>query len=236
MMLPMSQKREHDIACPFCGQEQKVELWDSIDVDGEPELRNALLFNRVNNIECESCNKRFRVEKPLVYRDREQDIFIHYDPLIGTRTLTDVEATFQAAMEEMDRLLPKDVLVPSMGLVMEWGELVERIFLLEEGLDARLVEHIKYMLYQQNPDSLPAAQKNLLFNAQDSTEEQLNFVVQDRKTRKLEAALNFARADYEALLNVYDTDEQLALLEEQFPGPYLSGRLRDLQDRAESGE
>ena len=233
MMSPMSQKRTHEIACPFCGHEQKVELWDSIDVDGEPELRDALLFNRVNNVECEKCGKHFRIEKPLVYRDREQDIFIHYDPLVGSRTLADVEATFKEAMEEMLRLLPKDIPVPETGLVVEWGELVERIFMMEEGLDPRLVEHIKYMLFQQNPEQLSADQKNLLFNAKDSTDDQLCFVVQDRKTRKLEAALNFSRADYEALVNVFDTDDQLALLEEQFPGPYLSSRLRYLQDMAE---
>ena len=98
------------------------------------------------------------------------------------------------------------------------------------------MEHIKYMLFQQNPGPLPADSKNLLFNSKDSTDEQLNFVVQDRKTRKLEAALNFSREDYEALVNVFDTEDQLALLQEQFPGPYLSGRLKFLQDMAESGE
>jgi len=234
MMPPMSKKRAHEIACPFCGHEQRVELWDSIDVNMEPELRDALLLNRINNIECEKCDKRFRIDKPLVYQDREQDIFIHFDPLVGSRTLADVEASFSTAMEEMIRLLPKDIPVPETGLVVEWSELVERVFMMEEGLDPRLVEHIKYMLFQQNPETLPADQKTLLFNAQDSTNDQLCFVVQDRKTRKLEAALNFSRADYEALVNVFDSEDQLALLQEQFPGPYLSGRLRYLQDMAES--
>ena len=32
-------------------------------------------------------------------------------------------------------------------------------------------------------------------------------------------------------LKIYE--DQLALLEEQFPGPYLNGRLRYLQDQAE---
>ena len=89
------------------------------------------------------------------------------------------------------------------------------------------------MMFQQNEDKLPAQFKGLLFDAQDSTDEQLCFVVQDRKTRKLEAVLNFSRVDYEALVNIFDADDQLALLEEQFPGPYLNGRLRYLQDLAE---
>jgi hypothetical protein len=229
----MSQKRTHEIACPLCGREQEVELWDSINVDSEPELREALLLGRINRVECAGCRKGFRIDKPLVYQDREQDIFIHFDPLTGNRTREEVEKAFHAAMEGMNRLLPKDVPPPETHLVVEWSELIERIFLLEEGLDARLVEHIKYMMYQQNADKLPAGQKGLLFDAQDSTDEQLCFVVQDRATRKLEAVLNFSRADYEALLNVFDEDDQMALLEEQFPGPYLNGRLRYLQDLAE---
>ena len=229
----MSQKRIHEIACPLCGQEQRVELWDSVVVDADPELREALLGGRLNRVECAGCRKSFRIEKSLIYQDREQDVFIHFDPLVGGRTVADAEKAFAAATAELNRLLPPDVPPPDTHLVVEWSELVERVFLLEEGLDARLVEHVKYMMYQQNPDKLSAEKKNLLFDAQDSTDEQLCFVVQDRATKKLEAVLNFARADYEALVNVFDSDDQLALLEEQFPGPYLSGRLRFLKDAAE---
>jgi hypothetical protein len=229
----MSHPRTHSIACPFCGREQAVELWDSIDVEARPELREALLAGRINRVACAGCRKPFRIDKSLVYHDREQDIFVHYDPLVAGRALPDAERSFREAMAELNRLLPPDVPAPEAHLVVEWSELIERIFLLEEGLDARLVEHIKYMMFQQNPDKIPADKKNLLFDAQDSTDEQLCFVVQDRTTKKLEAVLNFARADYEALVNVFDSDEQLALLEEQFPGPYLSGRLRYLQDEAE---
>ena len=72
-----------------------------------------------------------------------------------------------------------------------------------------------------------------MFDAQDSTDEQLCFVVQDRETRKLEAVLNFSRKDYEALLNVFDDGKQLELLREQFPGPYFNGRVKFLEDEGE---
>ena len=211
-----------------------MELWDALVADEDPDLREALLAGRINRVECAGCRKGFRVDLPLIYRDREQDLFIHYDPLVGGRDLKAVEAAFRDGVAELNRLLPPDVPPPEAHLVVEWSELVERVFLLEEGLDARLVEHVKYMMFQQNPDKLPADKKNLLFDAQDSTDDQLCFVVQDRATKKLEAVLNFARADYEALVNVFDSGDQLALLEEQFPGPYYNGRLRFLQDLAEN--
>jgi len=234
MMRPlMSQKKTHEIACPLCGREQEVELWDSVDVGEDPELRDRLLSGLINRVECAGCKKWFRIDKPLVYHDREQDIFIHLEPLAGGRTLKQAEKGFQEVLKELENLMPEDVAPLEIHLVVEWSELIERIFLLEEGLDARLVEHIKYMMFQQNPDKIPAEKKGLLFDAQDSTDDQLCFVVQDRATKKLEAVLNFARADYEALVNVFDSDDQMALLEEQFPGPYLNGRLRYLRDMAE---
>ena len=229
----MSQKRTHEIACPLCGREQEVELWDSIDVEEEPELREQLLAGRVNRVECAGCQKPFRIDMPLVYHDRGPGIFIHYEPLVGGRTLAEAAAGFQAALKELDALMPGDLPPLEIHLVVEWSELVERIFLLEEGLDARLVEHVKYLMYRQNPEKIPAEKKNLLFDAQDSTDEQLCFVVQDRANRKLESVLNFSRADYEALVNVFDSGDSLALLMEQFPGPYLNGRLRFLQDQAD---
>ena len=201
----MSQKRTHEIACPLCGREQEVELWDSIDVEEEPELRDRLLAGHVNRVECAGCKKPFRIDMPLVYHDRGQGIFIHYEPLVGGRTLAQATKGFQAALKELETLMPGDLPPLEIHLVVEWSELVERIFLLEEGLDARLVEHVKYMMYQQNPEKISAEQKNLLFDAQDSTDEQLCFVVQDRATRKLESLLNFSRADYEALVDESST-------------------------------
>jgi hypothetical protein len=117
----MSQKRKHEIACPFCGREQEVELWDILHVDEEPELRDALLLNRINRVECAGCAKSFRVDKPLVVHDREQDLFIHFDPLVAGRTLVDAERTFREAMEELNRILPKDVPPPETHLVVEWA-------------------------------------------------------------------------------------------------------------------
>ncbi len=232
----MSTKRQHDIGCPFCGREQTAELWDAIDAGQDPELRTALLAGQINRVTCAGCGKNFRIEKALVYHDREQEILVHYEPLASGITQPQAEQNFREALQELARLLPPDLPAWETHLVLTWNELIERIYLLEEGLDARLVEHIKYMLYQQNPAKLPAKTHNLLFNAQDSTADQLCFVVQERATHKLQAVLNFARADYEALVNVFDSDEQLALLDEQFPGPYYNARQRFLRDQRDAGE
>ena len=227
----MSIKRTHHISCPFCGHEFSVELYDSIRADQDPADRAELLAGRVNRVECPSCHKSFRVDKPLLYQDRAAGLFLQYDPLVNGRTIEEAESDLRAAQRQMASILPAGVQAPEMFLVVEWSELIERIFTEEEGLDARLVEHIKYVMYQQNPEKLPATEKGLLFDAQDSTDENLCFVVQDRSSRKLEAVLNFSRSDYEALLNIFDNGPRLQLLHDEFPGPYINGRLKFVRDQ-----
>ena len=102
----MSEKRAHEIGCPFCGREQRVELWDVLHAEDEPEGREALLNGRINRVTCAGCGREFRIEKPLVYHDRGEGIFVHYDPLVGGRTLAEAEEAFRGAMEELGRLLP----------------------------------------------------------------------------------------------------------------------------------
>ena len=226
----MATKKVYELRCPHCGAEVAAELWEAVD-GGDDGERRALLNGEVNRVTCAACGKGFRVDKAVVYKDAEAGIFVQYDPVTGGKSLEEVEALFQKARATLEGSLGDDM--PEIHLTVEWPELIERIYLLEEGLNARLVEHIKYVLYSRNPGKLDAEKKSLLFDAEDSTEEALCFVVQDRASKRLEAVLNFARSDYEALENAFSGDGGALLLEEEFPGGYWSGRRKFLADRAE---
>ena len=75
-------------------------------------------------------------------------------------------------------------------------DLVERIFILEAGLDARVIEYIKHLVYLNNRIRTDPVRKRILFNAKDSTDEQLMFVIQDVETGQLERALTHGGAAY----------------------------------------
>jgi hypothetical protein len=236
----------YPIACPKCGREFDATLHDVVDVGDTPELRGELLARRLNRVSCpaKECAASFAVDKPLFYRDGARGIFIQYDPLSARRGFEAVSADFAKAVEKLSSLLPEDVASPTLHLATNPSELMERIFVLESGLDPRIVEQIKYMMYKANPEDLPAREKLLLFDppagaaeapAPDAVEEapvaDLRFIVQDVKTGALERVLGFARENYDALAAVYAGD-MAEVLEEWFPGPYVNGRLRYLRDEA----
>ena len=135
-----------------------------------------------------------------------------------------VEREFRETAVRLRRALPAGAADPALHLVLDRIELVERIFLLEAGLDARLVEYVKHAIYTKNLARLDPARKRLLFNAQDSDAEHLVFVVQDVASRRLETIIHYRREAYQALAEMFDDDAQTPQLLDLFPGPYISAR------------
>ncbi|MBU4459164.1 MAG: CpXC domain-containing protein [Verrucomicrobia bacterium] len=216
----MSIARTYPIRCPKCQAEAGFELYDSVNVAEDPELRDALMGNRLNSLECPSCQFRFRVDKPLLY----------IDPIRGFAVWWTDEGTAQPekAAEEYRRMQASLQEAPGhldlkLQLVYERVELIERIFLIEAGLDERVIEYIKYLVYSKNTRKVDPASKRLLLNEQGPAGGDLCFAVQDVKTRRIEGILKYDRkmvAEVEAIFAGNPTKP----LSELFPHPYVSAR------------
>jgi hypothetical protein len=217
----MSTQKTYPIRCPQCGHEQKVELYDSINVSQQPELKAALFENRLNRVLCTSCEASFRIDKPLLYHDPSRNILIHWMPDTAV-SRDEILDEFDRSMEELRSALPDGMEPPRVRLVFTRAELVELIFIIEAGMEERVVEYIKYTIHTQNPIRVAPATRQLLLNVQDSTADELLFAVQNTETLELEEVLRYPRAAYHGVKEMYrkDPDEFTDL----FPGPYISAR------------
>lgn len=225
----MSQQKTYSIKCPECDHDQDVKLYESINIGVEPILRDTLLSNEVNNITCSACGFEFRVDKTLLYNDPPRGFMVYCipesegDPDVITEMI-------QRAVAEAEAALPGGSSGPTIHLTSTRTEMIEKIFILEADLDPRIIEYIKYSIFTRNPEELPPREKGLLFDAEDSTDEHLLFVVQDLKSGELETVLQYSRSGYTALSNMFDQDEETANLLELFPGPYINARLAMLEE------
>lgn len=219
----MSQQSTYEISCPQCRAVQHVSLHDAINVSESPELKAALMQNELNTVACEACGYSFRVDKALLYTDSEKRIIIYWMPGLQEAGRP-VHEQFQQAVQALHKSMPEGIVPPEIHLVARRTEMIERIFLLEEGLDERIIEYIKYTIYTRNLARLDPSEKALLFDAQDSNEETLCFVVQDVESRQLESLVEYKREAYHALCEMFDGDEATADLLELFPGPYISAQ------------
>jgi hypothetical protein len=206
-----------------------VELYDSINVAQEPNLKNELYENRLNRVRCIGCDTSFRIDKPLLYHDADRNILIHWmpDTVLSREEVLD---EFDRTMEDLRGALPPDIAPPRVRLVFTRAELVELVFIIEAGMEERVVEYIKYTIYARNMDRLPPAEKQLLLNVQDSTPEELLFAVLDSKTSELEDVLRYPREAYHNVRKMYrETPDQF---DELFPGPYISARTALMEESA----
>jgi hypothetical protein len=227
----MSATHSYSIVCPKCEARQDVELYDAINVQEAPALRDVLMANELNAVVCPHCSFQFRVDKRLLYNDPERRFMIYWMP--GSESgYQQNKDEFMKMMEALNQALPSTFDPPAVHLVFRRAELVERIYLLEAELNERVIEYIKYMMYSRNLEKIEPARKLILFNAEDSTDERLCFVVQNLESMQLEGMLQFDRSAYEGLLEMFDSDEKTASLMELFPGPYVSARQLFLQDVA----
>lgn len=219
----MSQKNTYPITCPECRREQDVELYESINAREDPDLREALLANRINQVVCSGCGSGFRVDKSLLYSDPERRYMIYCVPEQG-QDMDLITEMIQEALKGFSDTLPEGIHPPTIHLTRTHTALIEKIFMLEADFDPRIIEYIKYTIYTRNLDTVPPESKHLLLDVQDSTEDHLFFVVQDVQTLQLEQVLQYSRQGYLALCEMFDQDSETADLMELFPGPEISAR------------
>lgn len=216
----MSISKTVNICCPSCGTHQDVELYDSINVQADPQLKDALMQNQLNRVDCIDCTACFRVDMPLLYNDPGKQILIHWVPETGHITREQILEEFDQSMEEMNAMVPPDIELPNVRLVMTRVELVELVFMIEAGMNQRVVEYVKYSIHTRNMEKLDPHKFRLLLNVQDSTETELCFVVQDVMEQTLGQVLQYGRAAYNSMCELYDESPEEFI--EMFPGPCIS--------------
>ena len=228
----MSISRTVNISCPTCGTQQDVQLYDAINVGTEPQMKDALMHNQLNRVECADCDASFRIDIPLLYNDPKNKILIHWVPEVGDVTREQILEDFDRSMEEMNEMVPADIDLPRVLLVLSRVELVELIFMIEAGLNQRVVEYVKYSIHTRNMEKLDPKKFRLLLSVQDSTEEELCFVVQDVQEQTLGQVLRYGRAAYHSMSELYDESPEEFI--EMFPGPCISARNLLLDDNDET--
>ncbi|HSR88487.1 MAG TPA: CpXC domain-containing protein, partial [Pontiella sp.] len=144
----------YNISCPSCGLQQQVDLHEAVNVSNDPQLKDALMQNRLNRVECPDCGSVFRVDMPLLYSDPQQNILIHWVPESAGMPREQILEEFDQTLEQMNEIMPDDVALPSVRLVLSRVELVELIFLIEAGYNQRVVEYVKYSIYTRNLETV----------------------------------------------------------------------------------
>jgi len=210
---------ERRVSCPRCGAAHALCLVTVL----RPGEQNLSLFfkGRLNEVACSGCQARFTVETPILFRDDERRYLAYLLP-------SDEPAAWRDAERQMERLTKSvfgndQAQLPCCRLALTRRSFVEKIALHLNRLDDRIVEYLKYQLYQRREQRLDPIRSELYYDFTASNSERLAFLVFDREFGKAVAAAHLPMEVYREVAEIFLGEGQAKTdIDGLFPGYYVS--------------
>lgn len=204
------------IACPACSYEFDADVVTVIrpNDQGLEELLNGQL----NCFECESCEKSFHYESALLYKDDESAYYVFLNSFYA-------QIGWEEAEEEMKKQL--NVLFadldeeerPECRLTTNRNEFVEKIMIQQCELDDRMVEYLKYHIFNTEREYDPNRHQ-LLFDFSRTDEDNIEFTIFDLAEHKPVGNLRVSMAHYHKFEEIFEQEN--VTLDMAFGGYYIS--------------
>lgn len=137
----MSKSRELKYTCPYCGREFDITVYESVNTETDPDLRDACLSGDIFRHSCPHCHTDFMVQYPLVYADPKHKFVLWLSQGTGE----------EAAMRASARLLLKQGY--RLRRCATVREFTEKIQIFEDGVSDIAVELAKYDSFIEFIDS-----------------------------------------------------------------------------------
>lgn len=148
----MSILQKEIIECPDCHTKGEFDRWTLINRDDTPQLRDKLLGAELFFYHCPHCGKRIIIPYATIYHDADHQFMLFYEP----RNPADyAPMTLPPDMEFREDYVYRDVF----GL----EALIEKIDILERGLNDVAIERLKYGLSHFTHPEFAASGRSLRF-------------------------------------------------------------------------
>ncbi len=170
----MSLHHSETIICPSCHTEQSVLLWDSVNVQTDPELKEKLLSGKLFCFSCANCGAENKINQALLYHDPEKHLLIW--SVLHPEDAAEINNIGSVNLFDSLELGPEC----RHRIALTRNELFELIHVYDAGLDDRLVAFMKIimngMLRKQKIES-----SEILFLGMeaDGAEKKLSFHIRD---------------------------------------------------------
>ena len=127
------------VRCPACDHERECQLVQSINTRTEPAAKQRLLAGELNVLAC-PCGRLSQLAATVLFHDPDADYWCQVCPG-GEPAMAEGEAAFRVASASGTQRL-----VPSLNA------LIEKVKLLDAGLDDRAIEMAKVLLLASRDD------------------------------------------------------------------------------------
>jgi len=150
----MSRHHLSPFECPKCKTEYEIKVWESLNAELSPDAKIQLLEDKLFTSKCPNCSADNTVIYPILYHDMKNKTMIQ---LVFN---TEGEESFRNTINKIKNNpnLP-DIAVDSdysYRVVFNANDFMEKIYILENNLDDRVIEIVKLVIkttyVEKNPE------------------------------------------------------------------------------------
>jgi len=140
----MSLPRKEKIACPKCGQNFEVTIWNTVGTDLAEDVAELIITGKFFVETCPHCGYHLTLNYPLLYNDLKHESMVWIVPR-------------EEGREKKIAEIREGLLVPGYTTRMVAGidQLREKVSALETGRDDRVLELLKWALVQNLQKQMP---------------------------------------------------------------------------------
>ncbi len=180
--------------CPNCSNQLTITVYDSINVDENPELKDAVLSGTINSTVCGECGKTIVINQSFMYHDMKKQFIINY-------------VTEHADLEEVQESsrLFSHLGEYTLRYTNRLPDLVEKIKLFDSGLNDIAVQLLKMNLGQNESLNRSSSIQDIVFLLFE--EDTIVF-----QGKYLDGTSEIISIGYAAYLQVYQGLQELDLL------------------------
>jgi len=96
-------------SCPQCQQPLVAEIFQVVDVNRNPQLKEILLAGGLNTALCQVCGFQGQLPVPLVYHDAEKEMLLTFNPPDANKTMEEKETDLAPLLKDIiDNLEPEE--------------------------------------------------------------------------------------------------------------------------------
>ena len=130
-----------ELVCPECNEKFNVDIFTSINVQMDKDMKNRVLSGKLFDMECAHCHSKFHIPYPVLYHDMEKKLLIQFTE----------EKELQPIKKILDHAnVGEDYTVRIVDNERDW---IEKILISDSGYDDRIMELYKLLVLSQYEDA-----------------------------------------------------------------------------------
>jgi DNA-directed RNA polymerase subunit RPC12/RpoP len=193
-------RETREVTCPRC--QKSLQTVAATVITPESAELAALLKGTLNSVVCDNCGCRILLDTVMMYRDDAKRLVIWCIPADDAESWQEAEQAMQQMSAKIFAELPGELL-PECRLTISRRGFIEKIMIFQNGLDDRLVEFIKYQLYQHPKHPIDANKFELLYDFTGTDSDKLMFVSIERATGRAAANTHLEMVAYQEMAEIY---------------------------------